>query len=120
MSTEIIGLSHEEREIVANVVRFNHMEFESYEEIAGSHLMTPNEYLRITKLAAILRVANGLDRSHKQKFKNIKVSIKEKDLIITVKTDKDITLERGLLNERANFFEDVFYLKPVIKQQNEK
>lgn len=120
MSTEIIGLSHEEREIVANVVRFNHIEFESYEEIAGSHLITPNEYLRITKLAAILRVANGLDRSHKQKFKNIKVSIKEKDLIITVKTDKDITLERGLLNERANFFEDVFYLKPVIKQQNEK
>ena len=27
MSTEIIGLSHQEREIVANVVRFNHSRF---------------------------------------------------------------------------------------------
>ena len=65
-------------------------------------------------------MANGLDRSHKQKFKNIKASIKDKDFIITVNTDKDITLEIGLLRERANFFEDVFYLKPIIKQQKEK
>ena len=120
MSTEIIGLSHKEREIVANVVKFNHMEFESYEEIVSNHFISSDQYLRITKLAAILRVANGLDRSHKQKFKNIKASIKDKDFIITVNTDKDITLEIGLLRERANFFEDVFYLKPIIKQQKEK
>lgn len=120
MSTEIIGLSHEEREIVANVVKFNHMEFESYEAIASSHLISSQQYLRITKLAAILRVANGLDRSHKQKFKDIKVNIKDREFIITVNTDKDITLEIGLLRERARFFEDVFYLKPVIKKQKEK
>lgn len=120
MSTEIIGLSHEEREIVANVVKFNHMEFESYEEIASNHLISSAQYLRITKLAAILRVANGLDRSHKQKFKDIKAAIKDNDFIITVNTDKDITLEMGLLRERANFFEAVFYLRPVIKQQKER
>lgn len=120
MSTEIIGLSHEEREIVANVIKFNHEDFESYEEIASSQLITSDQYLRITKLLAILRVANGLDRSHKQKFKNIKVSIKDKDFIVTVNTEKDITLEIGLLKERANFFEDVFYLKPIIKQQKSK
>ncbi len=120
MSTEIIGLSHEEREIVANVVKFNHMEFESYEAIASSHLISSQQYLTITKLAAILRVANGLDRSHKQKFKDIKVMIKDREFLITVNTDKDITLEIGLLRERAKFFEDVFYLKPVIKQQRDR
>ena len=62
ISTEIIGLSHEEREIVADVVKFNHMEFESYEEIASSQLISGEQYLRIAKLTAILRVANGLDR----------------------------------------------------------
>ena len=120
MSTEIIGLSNGEREIVANVVKFNHMEFESYEAIASGHMISSEQYLRITKLAAILRVANGLDRSHKQKFKDIRVHIKDKEFIITVNTDKDLTLEIGLLRERARFFEDVFYLKPVIKQQKEK
>lgn len=120
MSTEIIGLSHEEREIVANVVKFNHMDFESYEEAAAGQMISGEQYLRIAKLTAILRVANGLDRSHKQKFKHIKVAIKDNDLIITVHTDKDITLEKGLLRERANFFEEVFFLKPVIKQQKER
>jgi len=120
ISTEIIGLSHEEREIVADVVKFNHMEFESYEEIASTQLISGEQYLRIAKLTAILRVANGLDRSHKQKFKDIKVSVKDKDFIITVHTNKDITLEKGLLRERANFFEEVFFLKPVIKQQKER
>lgn len=28
MATEIIGLSHREREIVANIVRYNHLEFD--------------------------------------------------------------------------------------------
>ena len=120
ISTEIIGLSHEEREIVADVVRFNHMEFESYEESASTRSISGEQYLRIAKLTAILRVANGLDRSHKQKFKDIKASIKDKDFIITVHTNKDITLEKGLLRERADFFEEVFFLKPVIKQQKER
>lgn len=117
MSTEIIGLSHEEREIVANVVKFNHVDFDSYENVAGSQLISGEQYLRIAKLTAILRVANGLDRSHKQKFKNIKATVKDREFIITVHTDKDITLEKGLLKERAKFFEEVFFLKPVIMQQ---
>ena len=52
--------------------------------------------------------------------RSLKTAIKEKDFIITVNTDKDITLEIGLLKERANFFEDVFYLEPIIKQQKTK
>ena len=92
-------------------------EFDSYENVAGEQFISGEQYLRIAKLTAILRVANGLDRSHKQKFKNIKASVKDKEFIITVHTDKDITLEKGLLKERANFFEEVFFLKPVIMQQ---
>lgn len=115
-STEIIGLTHTELVIVANVVKFNHMDFEEFQVLHSSQNINENDYLRISKLTAILRIANGLDRSHKEKFRNIQVDVKDKNLIITVHTDKDITLEKGLLKERANFFEEVFYLKPVIKQ----
>lgn len=76
MATEIIGLSHAEREMVANVVRFNSSLFMSYEELAAGSLLDREEYLIIAKLTAILRVANALDRSHKQKIKDIKVSMK--------------------------------------------
>ena len=69
------------------------------------------------ELTAILRVANGLDRSHKQKFRDIKTLLKDNQLVITAGTPEDITLERGLFTERAAFFEEVFSVKLVIRQK---
>lgn len=117
MSTEIIGLSHLEREIVANVVRYNHMELDSYEELGKTTTLDRKSYLVIAKLTAILRVANGLDRSHKEKFRNVSVGLQKDALIITVKTNTDITLEQGLFEHKAQFFEEVYSIKPVIRQR---
>jgi exopolyphosphatase/guanosine-5'-triphosphate,3'-diphosphate pyrophosphatase len=117
MSTEIIGLSHMEREIVANVVKYNHVDFDYYEVIGRNSDIDRESYLVIAKLTAILKVANGLDRSHKQKFKDIKTTLKDEQLIITVDSSVDITLEKGLFVKRAEFFEEVFSVKPVIRQK---
>lgn len=115
--TEIIGVSHIEREIVANVVKYNHLKFGYYDIMAQSSKLDKQAYLTIAKLTAILKLANGLDRSHKQKFKDIKISLKDHDLIISVKTNDDITLEKGMLGHRSDFFEEVFSIRPVIKQR---
>lgn len=115
MSTEIIGLSHLEREIIANVVKFNTTEFVYYAKLAGK--MDKDSYMLVAKLTAILRVGNALDRSHKQKFKNVKASLSENELLITVETMEDITLEKGLFQEKAEFFEEVYSILPVIKQK---
>ena len=116
MATEIIGLSHAEREMVANVVRFNSSLFMSYEELAAGSLLDREEYLIIAKLTAILRVANALDRSHKQKIKDIKVSMKGGHTMqILVDTAEDLTLEQALFREKAEFFEEVYSIRPVLK-----
>lgn len=117
MATEIIGLSHAEREIVANVVKYNHLEFDYYEEMSRYSMIDRESYLKIAKLTAVLRIANGLDRSHKQKFKNVKAALREHQLVITVDTNEDITLERGLFDARAAFFEEVYSIRPVIRQK---
>lgn len=117
MATEIIGLSHLEREIVANVVKYNHMEFEYYEAMEKLSMLDRESYIKIAKLTAILRLANGLDRSHKQKFKDVKITMKEDNLIFTVDTDEDIMLEKGLFGARADFFEEVYNIRPVIKRK---
>lgn len=117
MATEIIGLSHAEREIVANVVKYNHLDFAYYEEMSRYSMIDRESYLKIAKLTAILRIANGLDRSHKQKFRNVKASLKENQLVITVDTNEDITLEKGLFGARAAFFEEVYSVRPVIRQK---
>ena len=116
MSTEIIGLSHKEREIVANVVKYNHMDF-NYGEVTGSGTIDRDAYLTIAKLTAILKIANGLDRSHKQKFKDVRAVLKERELIITVDDSVDITLEKGLFTRRSVFFEEVYSVRPVIRQR---
>ncbi len=116
MSTEIIGLSHMERKIVANVVKYNHMDFDYYEVMGQNGITDKTTYLTIAKLTAILKIANGLDRSHKQKFKDIKATLKEGKLIIMVDAAVDITLEKGLFGKRADFFEEVYSVRPVIRQ----
>ena len=117
MATEIIGLSHLEREIVANIVKYNHLEFDYYTNMDRQQMLDRESYLKIAKLTAILKLANGLDRSHKQKFKNMKISLKEDELIITGDTAEDITLEKGLFYERADFFEEVYKIRPVIRKK---
>ncbi len=118
MATEIIGLSHMEREIVANVVRFNHSSFMYYEQMqAGGTTLDRASYLKVAKLTAILRLANSMDRSHKQKLKGLKASLKENELIFTVNTQEDITLEKGVFENSAEFFKEVYSVTPVLKQK---
>lgn len=115
MATEIIGISHTEREILAQVVRFNTLPMESFESLARRTNLGLAEYLTVTKLAAILRLANAMDRSHLQKVEQIKAAVHEEELRINLITNKDYTLEQGLLNEKIDAFEDVFGIRPVLK-----
>ena len=117
MSTEIIGLSHREREMVANVVKYNHMEFDYGMVSTEGGAMEASEYLTIVKLTAILQISNALDRSHKQKCRDIRATLKENQLVITVNTSEDLTLEKGLFDSRADFFEEVYSIRPVIRQK---
>lgn len=117
MATEIIGLSHAEREIVANIVKYNSMDMIPFEDFARMCALTREEYIKVCKLAAILRVSNAMDRSHKQKIKELRVTLKDTKMILTVDTLEDITLEQGLLREKAEFFEDVFGITPVLRRK---
>ncbi|MCI8949444.1 MAG: exopolyphosphatase [Lachnospiraceae bacterium] len=125
MATEIIGLSRLERELIANVVRYNirdfdygHVELEAqiYKDSSGiisAHDIT----IKIAKFTAILRLANSMDRSHQQKLSGCKMSIHEDELIITTDYPGDITLEQMSFVQKADFFEEIFGIRPVLKQK---
>ena len=115
MESEIIGLSHLEREIVACAVLYNTYPLEDYEELADK--LDQESYMTVAKLSAILRVSNAMDRSHKQKFKNVKAAIRGKELVITIETVDNIILEKGLFSVKAEFFERVFGIKQVIREK---
>ncbi len=117
MSTEIIGLSHMERETIANIVKYNTKEF-NYAAKAEKD-MTNTMYMTVAKLTAILRIANAMDRSHKQKFHNFKLSLKENELIITAETSDDIFLEQALFRQKADFFEEMYGVRPILRRKRE-
>ena len=115
MASEIIGLSHKERAVVANVVLYMSRMLPAYENMPEQ--LDHESYLKIAKLSAILRVANAMDRSHKQKFKNVKASMKGRELIITIETEGDSSLEKALFDTKTAYFEHIFSMKPVIKEK---
>lgn len=115
MASEIIGLSHRERKIVAMTVLYNTLPLEDYDRMQDE--IGREEYLVVAKLSAILRVANALDQSHKQKFQDISIALKDRSLVITVEALEDISLEQALFEAKTSYFEHVFSMKPVLKEK---
>lgn len=125
MATEIIGISHLEREIVANVVRYNSQEY-AYNDVKlesdlsqyrGANASKREITILIAKLTAILRLANSMDRSHKQKMADCKIAVKDGSLIITTGYTGSIALEQSAFLQRADFFEEIFGIRPILKKK---
>ena len=116
-STEIIGISQIERLIIACAVLYKHEEF-SFRVLRSQEASLDREdCILVARLTAILRVADGLDVSHRQKFSDFQIRNQDGKMVITVETEEDISLEKGLFDQSAEIFEEVFGLRPVIKQK---
>ena len=115
MSSEILGLTHRERQVIAYAVKFNKMPLAPFEDLRD--IVTMEEYVLISKLAAILRLSNSLDRSHKQKFHECKVARKDKDLVITVSVSQNSAWEQEKFEQQSDLFRRVFSLRPVLREK---
>lgn len=120
MATEIIGLSTEERQVIASAVRYNTREFGCYKEINRETSMSRENYLLTAKLTAILRLANAMDRSHYQKVKALNVTLKDRILYLVVDSARDVSLELGLLKDKKEFFEEVFGIRLVMRRKGRR
>lgn len=118
MSTEIIGISHPERVMIADIVRYNIRDFD-YNMVREETGMAENRDATIltAELTAILRLANSMDRGHRQKLKNCRITVKNGKLIVSTEYPGDITLEAMSFEQKAEFFEEIFGIRPVLKQK---
>lgn len=115
MSNEFIGLSHEEREIIALAGRFTDEPLPEYEELVQESSLDVPRYLKVASFAAILRLSNGLDRSHMQKVAGLRAELKDQKLVLHTDVRGEYIMEKGLIKEEADFFNDVFGVQPVLK-----
>lgn len=125
MSTEIIGLSHLEREIIANVLRYNVRDFDynqvqmeaNLDNISGSYGGYKDVTILIAKLTAILRLADSMDHAHRNTLKDCKMDVKEGRLVVRTAYPGDMTLDAISFEQKASFFEEIFGIRPVLKRK---
>ena len=112
-NSEIFGLSRADLTIVANVVRYHRKAPPASTHV--NFIALPREdRVAVMKLAAILRVADALDRGHDQRVRNPTFEHREERFIIRAAGVVDLSLERLSLAEKGDMFEDVFGLEPVL------
>ncbi|MCL2740601.1 MAG: HD domain-containing protein, partial [Oscillospiraceae bacterium] len=112
----ITGFSDKELDIVANIMRYH-----SSETPLMSHenyrVLDDADRVAISKLACILRVAEALDISHRQKVTDVKVRREEGDLVFTAKSEEDILLEKWGFDGHMEYFEEVMGYRPILKRK---
>ncbi|QQO10502.1 HD domain-containing protein [Breznakiella homolactica] len=112
-NSEVFGLHKDELSIVSNVVRYHRSELPSETDIDYIALQREERVL-VQKMAAILRVADALDRGHSQQIKSITVERRNDMVFITPSGVHDTSLERIGLEEKGNLFENVFGYKIML------
>jgi len=117
-ASEILGISSGELEIIANVARY-HSTMVPEQSHPNFAKLDGQSKLVTAKLTAIIRIADSLDRSHKQKIYDIKVDIDKDRLVIKADALEDALLEQWTFEEKAEFFKVVFGVVPEIKMKRE-
>lgn len=113
---DIMGFSNEELNLVANIARY-HSEETPHPSHDNFKVLGTRERITVSKLAAILKLAEALDISHKQKFDDIEISVSGKELFFRVQHDEDMLLEEWNFAHNAFFFEEVMGIRPVLKRR---
>ncbi len=108
--SSIISLNTQQKDIIANIARYHGNEVPSLEHEPYSALNEKQKMI-VSKLSAILRIADSLDYSRVQKFKNIELNLYEKKLTVFAEGTEDTTLEEWTFNNQSAFFERVFGIK---------
>ena len=86
----------------------------SVEENPDFAWLPMEERIVVTKMAAIFRLANALDKSHRGKIRDLKVSLDEDRVVFKAKSADNTLLERWAFEESAQFFKEVFGLSPEL------
>lgn len=108
-NSELPGISGEDRVLAALVARY-HRRAEPKEEHYLFAELDSGDRDRVRKLAAILRVADALDREHLQRLTEVRTEIDDGVLRLVLDARGDLLLEHWALRKKGRMFTSVFGL----------
>ena len=110
---QLRGFTEEQVILVANVARY-HRKSPPADGHPNLEELTPAQRGDVEKLSAILRIAEALDRSHKQSVRDVAVRFNG-NVRFSVRTRSDAVVEVAAATKRAKYFASLFEAKVRIE-----
>ncbi|MEG1427082.1 MAG: hypothetical protein RSC76_05275 [Oscillospiraceae bacterium] len=110
---DIYGMTQEDIRLIAFVSGYNEFNVPDSDDM-NYRILSDTERIAVAKLVAMFRLANALDKSQKNKISLQKIQIKEDVLTISVTASENILLEQWAFQECADFFREIFGIKPEL------
>ncbi|MBK8035663.1 MAG: HD domain-containing protein [Verrucomicrobiaceae bacterium] len=113
LHTEIFGLSTQDRELVALLARY-HRRYNPEPNHPTFSDLSREDRMIVLKLAAILRIADSLDRSHAQRVKSIQLRPEGPRLRILTHGIDDNTIEQIAIDSKCDLFREIYGYEVVL------
>ncbi|MCP3903469.1 MAG: Ppx/GppA family phosphatase [Planctomycetes bacterium] len=111
MHSELVGFSHRELEVIANVGRYHRRAHPKKSHPGFQRLSTADQRL-VRHLAAILRIADGLDRSHAGNVRRVRVEVDRRTAWFLVEADRKPDVDLWGAARKSQLFARVFGMEP--------
>ena len=118
LKTKLPGLTERERTIVANVARY-HRGARPKLSHKGFASLEPEDREIVTMLGAILRLADGLDRSHTDAVHDLDVWLESDRLVVLVECPFGCSTEEWAGEKKGRFLGDLLGLRLEVRQHLE-
>lgn len=114
--SDIVGLNEHDRVLAAQIAFFHRKELPSSEH-AEYMALSREDRMRVSKLAGILRLADVLDRGHRQDVKSLRVELGDDKLLLHLEIAGDLGLILDALPRKSDLLEQVLGLPVVLRRE---
>lgn len=114
LNSELFGLSRRGLLLASLVARY-HRRASPKPTHQGYASLTREERVLVRQLAAILRVADALDRSRTQRVREIVCDLDDRHFTISVPRVTDLSIEQLAIKQKGPLFEEIFGMQVILR-----
>ena len=109
-NSDLMGVTPAERAIVANIARY-HRKSAPHLDHDNFRALSREDRAKVKAMAAILRVADALDREHRAKVSEVSGRVEAEALVLEVSGAPDRELEEWTVRAKAGLLKEAFGLE---------
>ncbi|MDD3800465.1 MAG: Ppx/GppA phosphatase family protein [Novosphingobium sp.] len=115
LHSDLFGLTREDMAIIALTARYHRRAAPkpTHEEYMA---LSRDDRIAVSKMSALLRVADALDRNHVQQATDLSFQKEADRFVIIVGNVEDLTIERLALKEKGGLFEEMYGMSVVLQE----